>query len=152
MAKNLIEEVEDLMDILKMRIDKLKKSFDRLDTVVRLSIFDDNFIFRGALKRERCFQMLSVENQKDLIKMSKVFNSQLKEFLRTKNKNMKVITIMYNQGLDELKSLRADLNILEENFNEKKKKFKFEIELEDERKKIEIAQNIDHIDPKNVKI
>ena len=35
MAKNLIEEVEDLMDILKMRIDKLKKSFDRLDTVVR---------------------------------------------------------------------------------------------------------------------
>lgn len=34
MAKNLIEEVEDLMDILNMRIDKLKKSFDRLDTVV----------------------------------------------------------------------------------------------------------------------
>ena len=84
--------------------------------------------------------------------MSKVFNFQSKEFLRTKNKNMKVITIMYNQGIDELKSLRADLNILEENFNEKKKKFKFEIELEDERKKIEIAQNIDHIDPKNVKI
>ena len=55
MAKNLIEEVEDLMDILKMRIDKLKKSFDRLDTVVRLSIFDDNFNFRGALKKERCF-------------------------------------------------------------------------------------------------
>jgi hypothetical protein len=44
------------------------------------------------------------------------------------------------------------VNVFEENFNEKKKKFKYEIELDDERKKIEIVENIDQIDPKNVKI
>jgi hypothetical protein len=53
MAKNLIEEVEDLMDILNMRIDKLKKSFDRLDVVVCSSIVVNSLI-RGALKREKC--------------------------------------------------------------------------------------------------
>jgi hypothetical protein len=34
MAQNIIEAVNDLIDILQIRIDKLKKNFDRLDNVV----------------------------------------------------------------------------------------------------------------------
>ena len=37
MAHNIIEAVNDLIDILNIRIDKLKKNFDRLDNVVSIN-------------------------------------------------------------------------------------------------------------------
>eukprot|EP00347_Sterkiella_histriomuscorum_P019409 403341733 len=124
MDPNLIANIEDQIEILTLRIQKLRNQFDQLDLV------------KETHDRKKTLEGIIRDIQRA--------NSDIKNMQYEIKRVPKMKEVELNEKLNKLRQI---VNELEENLNEKKRKFKYEIRLANE---LDQLKNIEELDPENV--